>query len=89
MVESLMHDKGYTYFDLPRLHYSEMRRLADGVRLQNVMENEAIEERRAEAKAERVGGGASGVRHRSEYQRMRTASKRRAVERYKQKHLED
>lgn len=89
MVESLMHDKGYTYFDLPRLHYGEMRRLAEGVRLENVMEKEAVEASRAKSRAAHGRGGASGKRYTNEYQRMRSESKRRAVERYKQKHMED
>ena len=77
MVESLMHDKGYTYFDLPRLHYGEMRRLAEGIRIQNVLERDAVEEN-----APNQGG--AGMTDTTQYQRMRSASKGRAIERFKE-----
>lgn len=70
-----MHDKGYTYFDLPRLHYGEMRRLAEGMRVEAHLESEAVES------APDTGGIDT------DYRRMRSASKQRAVERYKRNNV--
>lgn len=71
-----MHDKGYSYFDLPRLHYGEMRRLAEGMRVESVLESEAVESE--------SGGVGDADR---QYTRMRSASKQRAIERYKNRNV--
>lgn len=73
-----MHDKGYSYFTLPRLHYGEMRRLAEGMRVEAMLESESIERETPSA-----GGTDRG------YNRMRSASKQRAIERFKENNVRD